>query len=1077
MTHFCTFAFVLFITLFLVRNLQAVLVRTIPRRARPPCRWTIATRIVVGVVLAITGTFPRTVDAQPWRIETVSATPGSWTAIAVTPDGTPRIAYATTGGVKSDEYPWGNPSTVSSDNPDLISMDLATDGTPAYAWVNRNPAPIDDYIRVVSPYGGFPTVQCSSQPTLKIDGNDVEHLVFSYDEQCDNIASLHYRTRAPGEDWENHSTVVTTLVYDYPGRVMALDLGLGDDPGLAHFSGIPGFLKLRYKDNLTGGGSGPIVFDSDNDVEHIALAIDDGNDQPHIVFNDATAGEFRYATRTGGDWTTDIISRSDGDRWWYGSIVIDSDGTPHVAFFNQETGTVRFARPSGSFWVQQTLETVGTSGGYTSIAIDDYDGIHVSYYDATDTRIRYASSLDCNDNNLHDLDEIDAGLLEDCDNNGHPDECEIALGFAEDCDDNGVPDVCDPDCNGNGIPDACESFEDCNRNDIPDECDLASGTSLDCNGNGIPDECDITYGGLPDCDKNGVPDECDFASGNPVDCNGNLEIDLCELPDAWHVGGQEYGWFGEAVASGDFDADGFTDIAVGQPSWSGAKGRVHVYYGGDPMDTVADEVMSWNNSGDQYGKSVATGNLNGDAYDDLVIGIPGYLDYYGVVIAFVGTAGADLTYLDSWAGHQTFSNFGASVALADVTGDGLDDVIVGAPAQNTNQDPGHAYVYDATNLRGNPIEIWDGYANDDDFGSSVANAGDVDGNGRDDVIVGTGFFGTNSGLVGYARLFLSQTGGMVEGPALATGVAGDLYGYAVNTAGDLNDDGYDDFVVTAPYSGVLGDRPGRAFLYFGSDNPDATADLVFEGAEHLADLGSAVAPAGDVNADGFPDLIISSDHLHNGTEYAWVDVFFGGPHLDVDPDQRIFSDRRGYGMGWAVASGGDTDGDGILEVLIGHPQYSSSEFFEGRVSLLQLSLPDFGDCNLNGVVDMCDISSGNSADEDGNGIPDECGDVAAVDDPAPRLRTRLLGAYPTPFNPRTELRFELAASSLVDLRVFDLSGRLIKTLAQGESFGVGRHALPWQGRDNDGRQVASGVYFYRFEAGGYSDVGRMMLVK
>jgi len=178
--------------------------------------------------------------------------------------------------------------------------------------------------------------------------------------------------------------------------------------------------------------------------------------------------------------------------------------------------------------------------------------------------------------------------------------------------------------------------------------------------------------------------------------------------------------------------------------------------------------------------------------------------------------------------------------------------------------------------------------------------------------------------------------------------------------------------------------------------------------------------------------------------------------------------------GAALAFAGDGDGDGVEEILVAAPAHDNDD---GEVYLIGLTLPDFGDCNANGVSDLCDISSGTSQDNDGNGIPDECEGATAIDDTGLPARTRLIGAFPSPFNPRTELAFELGAPSPVSLMIYDVSGKLIKSLIRGERFAPGRHSVAWQGRDDSGRQVAAGVYFYRFEAGGHSDVGRMALVK
>ncbi len=96
---------------------------------------------------------------------------------------------------------------------------------------------------------------------------------------------------------------------------------------------------------------------------------------------------------------------------------------------------------------------------------------------------------------------------------------------------------------------------------------------------------------------------------------------------------------------------------------------------------------------------------------------------------------------------------------------------------------------------------------------------------------------------------------------------------------------------------------------------------------------------------------------------------------------------------------------------------------------------------------------------------------------SPDSRIRLHGNFPNPFNPQTTIEFEMPSREAVTLRVFDMSGRLVKELAGAEELHPGRHEVVWNGRDDAGRQVASGTYFYRLEAGRYSETKRMVLVK
>jgi len=85
--------------------------------------------------------------------------------------------------------------------------------------------------------------------------------------------------------------------------------------------------------------------------------------------------------------------------------------------------------------------------------------------------------------------------------------------------------------------------------------------------------------------------------------------------------------------------------------------------------------------------------------------------------------------------------------------------------------------------------------------------------------------------------------------------------------------------------------------------------------------------------------------------------------------------------------------------------------------------------------------------------------------------------HPNPFNPQTTIAFELPKRESVTLQVFDMSGRLVRNLITAEPHTPGRHEVVWNGRDDSGRQVASGTYFYRLEAGSYSETKRMVLIK
>lgn len=170
------------------------------------------------------------------------------------------------------------------------------------------------------------------------------------------------------------------------------------------------------------------------------------------------------------------------------------------------------------------------------------------------------------------------------------------------------------------------------------------------------------------------------------------------------------------------------------------------------------------------------------------------------------------------------------------------------------------------------------------------------------------------------------------------------------------------------------------------------------------------------------------------------------------------NDLRAFGLiGWDVVMPPpitDCNGNGIDDAI---------DIAEGTEA----------DCNSNGIPDSCDISSGASQDANGDGVPNEC---EITSSPAP-VRSRVaVTAIPNPFNPRTEIRFVVDRSGPARLDVYDVAGRRVVTLADGD-FAVGEHAIVWEGRNEDGRPVGSGVYLVVLRAGDDRALQKVTLIE
>ncbi|MBL8767652.1 MAG: FG-GAP repeat protein, partial [Planctomycetes bacterium] len=272
---------------------------------------------------------------------------------------------------------------------------------------------------------------------------------------------------------------------------------------------------------------------------------------------------------------------------------------------------------------------------------------------------------------------------------------------------------------------------------------------------------------------------------------------------------------------------------------------------------------------------------------------------------------------------QGFSGFGLSVASAgDVNGDGFADVIVGAPYfdQGTN-DEGMAFVFLGSANGVASTSAWSAEGNQFGalFGSSVASAGDVNGDGFGDVIVGAPEINVAPGQgtthEGQAYVYLGSATGLATTPAWTQTVpqSNALFGCSVASAGDVDGDGFDDVVVGAKLLDNGQSNEGRAFLFRGSASGLAAVPAwTAESDVANAQFGSSVASAGDVNGDGFADVVVGAYNLTNGITSEGKAYQYLGSATGLAPAPAwTFEGSQFFALfGYSVASAGDVNGDG-----------------------------------------------------------------------------------------------------------------------------------------------------------------------
>ncbi len=503
-------------------------------------------------------------------------------------------------------------------------------------------------------------------------------------------------------------------------------------------------------------------------------------------------------------------------------------------------------------------------------------------------------------------------------------------------------------------------------------------------------------------------------------------------------GGDE---FYHVCGPGDVNGDGYDDFIISSPvrdrnNHECENGYARLYFGGDPIDTsnyitipaVCDQPQYNYNGFGSY--CTGAGYINGDSYPDFLIGDPWYdFNWQGPWFSGGGFIYWGGPVIDTLPGlrlvTETYNSWSKFYGFGDVNGDSYNDIVA---STSWMDDAGPVNIY----LGGEApdsipdFEIWPFFGYYPVLAQPAKIVGDYNGDGKDDIVLCNPKAMRDSGL---AFMFFGSDTGFSQPDLVFQGQGGWYFGILLSGCGDVNRDGFDDFMT---------DELGAVSIYYGSQDPDTLPDLVLRPA--VIRYTSCLSGGGDLNQDGYADIAVSySGWSGQDSCVGQVLIYYGGEEMDTVADMVVFGEDPYQLLGEETTFPGDINGDG-------YPEFIASSKYYGRPG---------SSCVTIYTTNVTSVETSQVL---------------------PQAAELKLGCYPNPFNTSTVISYSLSIRTHVKLEVFNLVGQRISCLVDEIQF-PGRKSIMWEGLDDRGQPVSSGIYFCKISCNNLTKTERMALLR